>query len=178
MAEIFLEVEPLTGNPDPSGGATIHPFLKTAECETADASVGFAGHKGDAKMDQAGGHLGHGHVSSIWAYQGSRPFAHAGRGRVTERVSQWNHDKLAVFGIGADLDEPTWRSVFRQLVALGYARPDHDAFGGLRLTEASRPVLKGEQQVEMRRQVLRKGKNAKRRSPAPGSTHVLALAAP
>jgi ATP-dependent DNA helicase RecQ len=91
------------------------------------------------------------------------------RGRATERVSQWNHDKLAVFGIGADLDEPTWRSVFRQLVALGYARPDHDAFGGLRLTAASRPVLKGEQQVEMRRQVPRKGKSAKRRSPAPAA---------
>jgi ATP-dependent DNA helicase RecQ len=91
------------------------------------------------------------------------------RGRVTERVSQWNHDKLAVFGIGADLDEPTWRSVFRQLVALGYARPDHDAFGGLRLTAASRPVLKGELQVEMRRQVPRKAKSAKRRSPALGA---------
>jgi len=73
-------------------------------------------------------------------------------GRDTERVQQWNHDKLAVFGIGADLDEPTWRGVFRQLVALGYARPDHDAFGGLRLTAASRPVLKGDEKVEMRRQ--------------------------
>jgi len=76
-------------------------------------------------------------------------------GRATDRVQQWNHDKLAVFGIGADLDEPTWRSVFRQLVALGFARPDHDAYGGLRLTEASRPVLKGEQRVEMRRQASR-----------------------
>ena len=73
------------------------------------------------------------------------------RGKATERVSQWDHDKLAVFGIGAELDEPTWRNVFRQLVALGYARPDHDAYGALRLTEASRPVLKGEQVVEMRR---------------------------
>jgi ATP-dependent DNA helicase RecQ len=94
-------------------------------------------------------------------------------GRATERVSQWNHDKLAVFGIGADLDEPTWRSVFRQLVALGYARPDHDAFGGLRLTAASRPVLKGEQQVEMRRQVLRKGKGAKARSPGAAADSLL-----
>jgi ATP-dependent DNA helicase RecQ len=73
-------------------------------------------------------------------------------GRATDRVQQWNHDKLSVFGLGADLDEPTWRSVFRQLVALGYARPDHDAYGGLRLTDASRPVLKGEERVEMRRQ--------------------------
>src|SRR6185503_13254140 len=86
------------------------------------------------------------------------------RGKATDRISQWNHDKLAVFGIGADVDEPTWRSVFRQLVALGYARPDHDAFGGLRLTQASRAVLEGEQQVEMRRQVARAGKKAKRRA--------------
>jgi ATP-dependent DNA helicase RecQ len=84
-------------------------------------------------------------------------------GRATDRVQQWNHDKLAVFGIGADLDEPTWRSVFRQLVALGFARPDHDAYGGLRLTDAARPVLKGEQRVEMRRQVSRNSK-AKRRA--------------
>jgi ATP-dependent DNA helicase RecQ len=82
-------------------------------------------------------------------------------GRETERMRQWNHDKLAVFGIGADLDEPTWRSVFRQLVALGYAEPDHDAFGGLRLTAAARPVLKGEQRVEMRRTKLSVHKNKK-----------------
>jgi ATP-dependent DNA helicase RecQ len=75
------------------------------------------------------------------------------RGKATDRVQQWDHDKLAVFGIGADVDEPTWRNVFRQLVALGYARPDHDAYGGLRLTEDARPVLKGEARVEMRRQV-------------------------
>jgi ATP-dependent DNA helicase RecQ len=75
------------------------------------------------------------------------------RGKATDRVTQWDHDKLAVFGIGADVDEPTWRNVFRQLVALGYARPDHDAYGGLRLTEAARPVLKGEESVEMRRHV-------------------------
>jgi ATP-dependent DNA helicase RecQ len=85
------------------------------------------------------------------------------RGKATERVSQWDHDKLAVFGIGADLDEPTWRNVFRQLVALGYARPDHDSFGALRLTEASRPVLKGEQAVEMRRPAIVQKKRRLRR---------------
>ncbi len=77
------------------------------------------------------------------------------RGRETERVSQWNHQQLSVFGIGADLDEATWRSVFRQLVALGYAEPDHEAYGGLRLTQASRAVLRAEQAVEMRRPASR-----------------------
>jgi len=94
------------------------------------------------------------------------------RGKATERVAQWDHDKLAVFGIGAELDEGTWRNVFRQLVALGYARPDHDAFGALRLTEVSRPVLKGEQAVEMRRAVPRS--KAKRKIQAASSDPLLA----
>jgi ATP-dependent DNA helicase RecQ len=81
------------------------------------------------------------------------------RGKATDRVTQWNHDQLAVFGIGADLDDVMWRSVFRQLVAYGYARPDHDSYGALRLTEASRPVLKGEQRVEMRRATGRKSRS-------------------
>ncbi|MDP2239103.1 MAG: DNA helicase RecQ [Burkholderiales bacterium] len=85
------------------------------------------------------------------------------RGRATERVSQWNHDKLNVFGIGSDLDEAAWRNVFRQLVALGYARPDHEAYGALRLTDASRPVLKGDERVEMRSVTPRKSKTAARR---------------
>jgi len=91
------------------------------------------------------------------------------RGKATERMAQWDHDKLAVFGLGAELDEPTWRNVFRQLVALGYARPDHDSFGALRLTEASRPVLKGNQSVEMRRAVPRKGKAPRQRRAVPDS---------
>jgi ATP-dependent DNA helicase RecQ len=88
------------------------------------------------------------------------------RGKATERMSQWNHDQLNVFGAGSDLDEATWRTVFRQLVALGYARPDHDAYGGLRLTESARAVLKGEQPVQMRRATPRKGKPPRQRAAA------------
>ena len=78
------------------------------------------------------------------------------RGKGSERVSRWDHDKLGVFGIGADLDEVAWRSVFRQLVAMGFAHVDHEAHGALKLSAASRAVLKGEQSVEMRRVVARK----------------------
>jgi ATP-dependent DNA helicase RecQ len=87
-------------------------------------------------------------------------------GKITDRMIQWDHAKLPVFGIGRDLDENTWRGVFRQLVALGYARPDHDAYGGLRLTESARAVLKGEEQVVMRRTVARKGKPPRSRAGA------------
>ncbi|HXL84616.1 MAG TPA: DNA helicase RecQ, partial [Casimicrobiaceae bacterium] len=77
------------------------------------------------------------------------------RGKAGARITRWEHDKLSVFGIGEDVDETAWRGVFRQLVAMGYARVDHEAHGALRLTEASRPVLKGTQQVSMRRTVTR-----------------------
>ena len=73
------------------------------------------------------------------------------RGKVTERTQRWGHDRLSVFGVGADLDEPVWRGVFRQLIALDLVQVDHAAHGALRLTEASRPVLRGERTISMRR---------------------------
>jgi len=77
------------------------------------------------------------------------------RGHATERVTRWGHQQLSVFGIGSDLDDATWRGVFRQLVAQGLVTVDHEAFGGLKLAEASRPVLRGEARVAMRESVAR-----------------------
>ncbi len=91
------------------------------------------------------------------------------RGRATERTAQWGHDKLNVFGIGAELDEAAWRNVFRQLAALGFIRPDHESYGALRLTDSSRPVLKGEQRVAMRNALPRKVKSRKTRRGTIGS---------
>jgi ATP-dependent DNA helicase RecQ len=71
-------------------------------------------------------------------------------GRLTERVTQFGHDKLSVFGIGADLNEKQWRSVVRQLVAMGHLAADSEAFGALRLTDSARGVLKGETGVMLR----------------------------
>jgi len=76
-------------------------------------------------------------------------------GRDTERVSQLGHDRLSTFGIGKDRDERQWRAVFRQLVALGYLWADGEAFGALKLTPASRQVLKGETSVMLREQTAR-----------------------
>ena len=89
---------------------------------------------------------------------GALPVIDVLRGRDSERVTRWDHDKLSVFGVGADLDDAAWRSVFRQLVAMGLARVDHESHGALKLAEASRAVLKGEQSVEMRRVVATSGR--------------------
>ena len=71
-------------------------------------------------------------------------------GRDDERVRQWQHDRLTTFGIGAEIPEKEWRGIFRQMVALGLLAVD-PAHGALQLTAASRPVLKGEQDVPLRR---------------------------
>ncbi|TZF90509.1 DNA helicase RecQ [Cognatilysobacter lacus] len=72
------------------------------------------------------------------------------RGARTDKVQQFGHSELAVFGVGADLEDREWRSVFRQLVAGGYIDVDVEHFGALRLTEAARPVLRGETALRFR----------------------------
>ncbi|SDT20770.1 DNA helicase RecQ [Bradyrhizobium canariense] len=71
-------------------------------------------------------------------------------GRTTERVTQFGHDKLSVFGIGRELNEKQWRSALRQLVAMGHLQSDNEAFGALKLTDSARGVLKGETAVSLR----------------------------
>ena len=72
------------------------------------------------------------------------------RGRDSERVRRFAHDRLPTFGVGADLDAWQWRSVFRQLVARGLLSVEMERYGSIRLTDASRPVLRGEAEVHMR----------------------------
>ncbi len=88
------------------------------------------------------------------------------RGRRNERVLQLGHDRLPTFGIGHALDDNHWRSVLRQLVALGLVSPDLSAYGAYRLTEAARPVLRGEIPLILRqpREALPKRTSATRSS--------------
>jgi ATP-dependent DNA helicase RecQ len=72
------------------------------------------------------------------------------RGQLTERVRQFGHDKLKTFGVGAEFDKGQWRSVFRQLVALGHLEVDVEGHGGLHLSETAPAVLRGELPVSLR----------------------------
>ena len=73
------------------------------------------------------------------------------RGKLTERIISSAHDKQSTFGIGKELDEQQWSSVFRQLVARGLVAVNFDHFGVLQLTDACRPILRGEQQLILRK---------------------------
>ncbi|MFP5393316.1 MAG: DNA helicase RecQ [Gammaproteobacteria bacterium] len=88
------------------------------------------------------------------------------RGIETDRIKQWHHTELSVFGVGADRSEAEWRAIVRQVIALGLLAVDHDAYSSLKLTDAARPVLKGERQVRLRQ--YQKPAKAKRTAPSKG----------
>jgi ATP-dependent DNA helicase RecQ len=71
------------------------------------------------------------------------------RGKSTDKVRERGHERLSTFGIGSDLDERHWRSVFRQLLARDFVRVE-ESHGALLLTEAARPLLRGETALLLR----------------------------
>jgi ATP-dependent DNA helicase RecQ len=72
-------------------------------------------------------------------------------GKTTAQIERFNHNEVSTYGIGKDLNHAQWSSVYRQLTASGFLDADVEAYGGLRLTEAARPILKGEQEIWLRR---------------------------
>jgi ATP-dependent DNA helicase RecQ len=72
-------------------------------------------------------------------------------GKSNERMQRFRHDTISTFGIGTDLDQRQWRSVFRQLVARGLLGVDMEGHGGLHLTPSSRDVLRGETTLLLRK---------------------------
>jgi len=74
------------------------------------------------------------------------------RGSEHERIKQFGHDRLSTYGIGEEHSANEWRGLFRQLIARGLLSVDIEGYGGLHLTEAARPVLRGETQLMLRKQ--------------------------
>ncbi|WP_194916256.1 DNA helicase RecQ [Catenulispora rubra] len=72
-------------------------------------------------------------------------------GKQTQKISQFSHDQLSVFGIGAELSEGEWRGVVRQLLAQGMLMVEGD-YSTLALTPESGAVLRGDRKVLMRRE--------------------------
>jgi ATP-dependent DNA helicase RecQ len=93
------------------------------------------------------------------------------RGKLTDKIKSFGHDRLPTFGVGADIDELEWRGVVRQLVALGLMHADSSRYGALELTDAARPLLKGETTLQLRRAAARtrkrKGGRKSADQPAP-----------
>ncbi|RFB91832.1 DNA helicase RecQ [Rhizobium leguminosarum bv. trifolii] len=72
-------------------------------------------------------------------------------GNVNEKTERFGHADMPVFGVGKDIPSRTWQSVFRQLLAMGLVRVDHEAYGALKLEPEARAVFKHERQVFFRK---------------------------
>ena len=87
-------------------------------------------------------------------------------GKDHERIRRFGHDRVSTFGIGKELSADQWKSVYRQLVAAGLAAVDIEGHGGLRLTEHSRGVLRGEKAIHFRRDPERRQRRRGERATA------------
>ena len=87
-------------------------------------------------------------------------------GKNSAKITQFQHQQLTTFGIGTELDTNQWHSVFRQLVSRGYIYADMDSFGAFKLTDKCRPLLRGEESIELRKDntQLSKKQNARKSS--------------
>jgi len=85
-------------------------------------------------------------------------------GKDDARIRRNGHDRISTFGIGEEHTAVEWRSMLRQLVAQGYLVSDREGHGMLQLTEKSRPLLRGDLRIQMRRlrKLVRKTKPAAR----------------
>lgn len=99
------------------------------------------------------------------------------RGKATEKVNQFGHEKLSTFGIGAQFSEQQLRGVLRQLIATGALATDASAYNTLVLTEGSRAVLKGEQPVLLRESISQPAARTRTRERRGGSSATPAAAA-
>ncbi len=131
--------------------------------KTWDATV--PAEKALSAVYRSGQRFGSGHVIDIL------------RGEETERVLSLDHHRLTTFGIGADMDEKQWRSVFRQLLAAGLLEADAEGYGTLRLTPASRDVLSGVKPVRLREDARPERGSRRRRENKPAAGGSLGIEA-
>lgn len=75
-------------------------------------------------------------------------------GNATAKVRERGHDALPTFAVGRELSKPAWGAVFRQMMGRDLIRPDPDRYGALRMTEAARPILRGEAAISLRRDTI------------------------
>ncbi len=83
------------------------------------------------------------------------------RGMDTQKINDFGHKRLSTYGIGREFSKRKWSSIFRQLVAQGFARVDA-AHGSLKLTGESKAVLQGKVEVRLRDEPERVVKSRKK----------------
>jgi len=81
-------------------------------------------------------------------------------GQATDKVRERGHDRLPTFAVGRDLTKAAWGAVFRQMMGRDLVRPDPERHGALRMTDAARPILRGEESISLRKDTVESARPA------------------
>jgi ATP-dependent DNA helicase RecQ len=81
-------------------------------------------------------------------------------GGETDKVRQNGHDALPTYGVGRAYDRRQWQAIFRQMMGHDLIRPDPEMHGGLRMTDRARPILRGDETIQLRADTIRAAKGA------------------
>ncbi|MGR3805943.1 DNA helicase RecQ [Marinibacterium profundimaris] len=74
----------------------------------------------------------------------------------TDKVKARRHDQLPTFGVGKEYNKQQWQAIFRQMMGRDLVRPDPERHGALRMTESARPILRGEEEITLRADSVKK----------------------
>ncbi len=80
------------------------------------------------------------------------------RGAKTQRIFDLHHDQLSTYGIGRDHNQDHWSHLLRQLIHYGYLQQDIGNYSVLKLTEAARPLLRGEIELTITKPRVKPGR--------------------
>jgi len=86
------------------------------------------------------------------------------RGQMTKKVTEAGHDRLPCFGTGGEHNKEQWRSMIRQLVAVGHLLLDVKGYGGLAITDKGQSLLQGEESFQYRQDTMRRTAPARRKN--------------
>ena len=109
--------------------------------ETFDATI--AAQKALSAVYRTGQRFGVGYVIEVLL------------GKADDRMRQFGHDTLGVFGVGKEFGKHEWQSIFRQLVAQNFLQVDVGGHGGLHLTEEGARFLKQKETLQLSRPHVR-----------------------
>jgi ATP-dependent DNA helicase RecQ len=87
------------------------------------------------------------------------------RGADTERIRKLGHDRLSTYGIGDEMGAAEWASIARQLIHRGFLNQDIANYSVLKLTPKARPVLRGEESLELARPRIREKATKRKKTP-------------
>ncbi|WP_010141266.1 DNA helicase RecQ [Oceanicola sp. S124] len=83
-------------------------------------------------------------------------------GTETDKIRERGHDSLPTYGVGQEFKKAEWQAIFRQMQGHDLIRPNGERHGALFMTEAARPILRGEESIRLRRDSITAAKSARR----------------